>query len=312
MFAKPITLLSLAALGQAREFSRQACDAVPGNATATAARIVYDDRIKANARKADFDSSTGPYGPDFVKGQNLTFSQLVAFPAVPPSLFDTKVNAKPFEVQIKQSPPLHPDPDFSIFVPNPTNPSSAQTAVRRTKLSPSTTANLTTGIKTLHVSLRPSIEHPLNKSHEYSLVFLERGDFSADLFMLRTGTLLGSNGSTKNDLVLQGNTASGTKTLFTTPSTADAWTNIALQLDFSANTIQAFSSTGNAPLVQATAPLENDLSGNGQFHFGVNKNPTNPGADVLRSGLQESRILEGVVYGGTFVEDVGNGTVTLA
>jgi hypothetical protein len=143
-------------------------------------------------------------------------------------------------------------------------------------------------------------------------VFLERADFSANLFMLRTGTLLGSNGSTKNDLVLQGNTATGTETLFTTPFAANAWTNVALQLDFTANTLQVFTSTANQPLVKATEPLPNDLSGNGAFHFGVNKNPTDPGADVLRQGFQPSGILEGVVYGGIFVEDTANATVTLS
>jgi hypothetical protein len=199
--------------------------------------------------------------------------------------------------------------DKSIFAPGGNN---AQTAVRRTELNPNGGGNTTTGVKTLNVSLRPSCEHPLNNSHEYSLVFLERADFSANLFMLRTGTLLGSNGSTKNDLVLQGNTAAGTKTLFTTPFTEGAWTNLALKLDFTANTIQVFQSSGNSPLVQATDPLPNDLSGNGAFHFGVNKNPTEPGADILRSGFQEAGILEGVVYGGIVIEDAADATATVA
>ncbi|PZD27003.1 hypothetical protein A1F97_10812, partial [Pyrenophora tritici-repentis] len=73
-------------------------------------------------------------------------------------------------------------------------------------------------------------------------------------------------------------------------------TNLALQMDFNANTIQVFQSSDNAPLAKATEPLANDLSGSGQLHFGANKNPTSPGTDVLRSGFQESGILEGVVY----------------
>jgi hypothetical protein len=201
--------------------------------------------------------------------------------------------------------------DQSIFVPGNVA-ANAQTAVRRTELNPNGGGNTTTGVKTLHVSLQPSATNPLNTSHEYSLVFLERADFSANLFMLRTGTLLGSDGSTKNDLVLQGNTAKGTKTLFTTPFTDGEWTNLALTLDFNANTIQVFQSSGNAPLTKSTEALPNDLSGNGLFHFGVNKNPVNPGADVLRSGDQESGILEGVVYGGIFVEDTAKNAATLA
>lgn len=228
------------------------------------------------------------------------------------------MGAKAFEVQIKcvsHSPPTHfppnnPSSDQSIFVPG-NNPANAQTAVRRTELSPSGGGNTTTGIKTLHFSLQPSLTNPLNTSHEYSLVFLERADFSANQFMLRTGTLLGSNGSTKNDLVLQGNTATGTKTLFSTPFTPDTWTNLALQLDFDKNTVQVFQSKGSEKLVKVTEKLDNELAGNGQFHFGVNKNPTDPGADVLREGFQESGILEGVVYGGIFVEDSEGGEVTL-
>ncbi|OAG08734.1 uncharacterized protein CC84DRAFT_1204022 [Paraphaeosphaeria sporulosa] len=300
MVAKSILLLAVAAIARARAVTQQDC-----NSTAvdkTAATIVYDGRVKENATKADFDTTTGPFGKDFVKGQNLTFSQLVAFPSVEPSNFDAQVGAKAIEVQIN---------DQSIFVPG-NNIANAQTAVRRTELNPNGGGNTTTGVKTLHVSLQPSAQHPLNISHEYSLVFLERADFGANLFMLRTGTLLGSNGGTKNDLVLQGNTAAGTKTLFTTPFTEGVWTNLALQLDFTANTIQVFQSSGSAPLVQATEPLPNDLTGNGQFHFGVNKNPTDPGTDVLRSGFQESGILEGVVYGGIFVEDTASSSVTLA
>lgn len=64
--------------------------------------------------------------------------------------------------------------------------------------------------------------------------------------------------------------------------------------------------------MQQTEPLPNDLSGNGAYHFGLNKNPVNPGADSLREGIQEAGILEGVVYGGIFVEDSANGTVTLS
>ena len=78
------------------------------------------------------------------------------------------------------------------------------------------------------------------------------------------------------------------------------------------STVQVFSSTGNDELAQQTEALPNDLSGNGQLHFGVNKNPVNPGADILRTGFQEAGILEGVIYGGIFVEDSADGTLTLS
>ncbi|RMZ69298.1 endoglucanase c [Pyrenophora seminiperda CCB06] len=295
MFAKSLAVLSIAAIAHGRVV-------VVNERQAAAPAIVFDGRVKSTATQADFDTATGPFGKDFVKGQNLTFSTLVAFPNVPASLFDTAVGAKPIEVQIN---------DKSIFVPGDVA-ANAQTAVRRTELNPNGGGNTTVGIKTLHVSLQPSAAHPLNISHEYLLTFLERSDFGANLFQLRTGTLLGSDGSSKNDLVLQGNTAAGTKTLFTTPFTAGVFTNLALQMDFTANTIQVFQSSGTAPLAKATEPLPNDLSGNGQFHFGANKNPVNPGADVKTTGFQESGILEGVVYGGIFIEDTASGSVTLS
>ncbi|PZC88424.1 hypothetical protein A1F95_10928 [Pyrenophora tritici-repentis] len=280
MLAKYLAVLSVAAIAHGRVVVVKDRQAVAP---------VFDGRVKAAATAADFDTAASPFGKDNVKGQNLTFSQLIAFPDVPASLFDAGVGAKAIEVQIN---------DQSIFVPGGLNPNGG--------------GNTTIGIKTLHVSLQPSATNPLNTSHEYLLTFLERADFSANLFVIRTGTLLGSDGSTKNDLVIQGNTGAGTKTLFTTPFTAGVWTNLALQLDFTANTLQVFQSSGNDALVKATEPLANDLSGNGEFHFGVNKNPTDAGADVLRSGFQESGILEGVVYGGIFIEDSASGTVTLS
>jgi hypothetical protein len=47
---------------------RQTCD--DANITVAAASIVFDGRVNANATNTDFDSSTGPYGPDFVRGQS--------------------------------------------------------------------------------------------------------------------------------------------------------------------------------------------------------------------------------------------------
>ena len=64
------------------------------------------------------------------------------------------------------------------------------------------------------------------------MVFLERADFAGNLFMLRTGTLIGSDGSSKNDLVLFGNTQNGTPQLFTSPFDQTAFTNFALRMDF--------------------------------------------------------------------------------
>jgi hypothetical protein len=93
---------------------------------------------------------------------------------------------------------------------------------------------LTTGVKTLHFSMMPDTTRPLNVSHEYLMVFLETADFSANQFRIKTGTLIGSDGVTKNDLLVLGNTAAGNGLLFSTPFVADVFTNLALKLDFDA------------------------------------------------------------------------------
>lgn len=61
-----------------------------------------------------------------------------------------------------------------------------------------------------------------------------------------------------------------------------------------------------------TAAIKNDLSGQGQFHFGALKKPTGVGlTDITKQGFQESGIDEGVIYGGIFEEDSTGGCVSL-
>ena len=61
-----------------------------------------------------------------------------------------------------------------------------------------------------------------------------------------------------------------------------------------------------------TQPLKNDVSGQGQFHFGVLKKPVNGGADITKSGFQEAGINEGIIFGGIFEEDSATGCVSLS
>jgi hypothetical protein len=91
---------------------------------------------------------------------------------------------------------------------------------------------LTSGVKTLHFSIMPDATRPLNVSHEYLMVFLETADFSANQFRIKTGTLIGSDGATKNDLLVLGNTAAGNDPIFSTPFLDGVFTNLALKMDF--------------------------------------------------------------------------------
>lgn len=71
-----------------------------------------------------------------------------------------------------------------------------------------------------------------------------------------------------------------------------------------------FYSTGSDPLAQVTDALSNDVSGQGQFHFGVLKKPIGGGSDITKSGFQPSGINEGIIYSGIFEEDSSAGVIS--
>ncbi len=77
------------------------------------------------------------------------------------------------------------------------------------------------------------------------------------------------------------------------------------------STAQVFFSTGNSALKAVTQPIKNDLSGQGQFHFGVLKKGVDGSGDITKNGVQEAGINEGVIFGGIFEEDSSAGCVSL-
>ncbi|KAI3551360.1 hypothetical protein CSPX01_01277, partial [Colletotrichum filicis] len=100
--------------------------------------------------------------------------------------------------------------------------------------------------------------------------------------------------------------------LFKTKFTEGVFHNFALTLDFGKNLTQVYYSQGNAPLVAQGQPIENDISGQGQFHFGVLKKSINGTGDLTKSGFHESGINEGIIFGSIFEEDSIDGCVTLS
>jgi Glycoside hydrolase 131 catalytic N-terminal domain len=79
------------------------------------------------------------------------------------------------------------------------------------------------------------------------------------------------------------------------------------------STVQTFYSQNAAALTSVTGVLSNDLSGQGQFHFGALKKGTGEGlTDVTKQGFQESGINEGVIFGGIFEEDSTGACVSLS
>ncbi|KAI0204281.1 hypothetical protein F4808DRAFT_457384 [Astrocystis sublimbata] len=147
----------------------------------------------------------------------------------------------------------------------------------------------------------------------YQLVFLESNDFSTNQFVLKTGTILGANTEDPDTLQLFGNVnADNVQTLFSTPFTEDVFHNFALTLDFDALTTQVFYSTGTDELSAQTDAVANDVSGQGQFHFGVLKKGLNGGDDIVKNGEQEDGIDEGIIFGGIFEEDSSDGCISLS
>jgi hypothetical protein len=143
--------------------------------------ITHDGRIPSTLTKiSTFDTPSSPYSPDFVKGQDLKFSDIIRLPNIPSSHFDLP-GGKSLEVTITPK---------SIFRPGTSAP---QTGFRRVGLvlaGNSGTDASTTGVKTFHWSVRDTAK-PLNTSHEYINVWHERNDFSGSQFNFQTGTLIG-------------------------------------------------------------------------------------------------------------------------
>ncbi|KAJ9157256.1 hypothetical protein NKR23_g440 [Pleurostoma richardsiae] len=305
--------------------------------------IIFDGRVPSSLSLTDFDASGAgsPFGPDYVKGAGLEWSDILLFPSVPSSRFDNAAadgsagGFKPVEVTLS---------DKSIF--------QSQRGFRRAGLQfngdPNTGSPGYVGVKTLHWSVRQDAARPMNLSHEYLVrtfvsfplaffalhqqwetnektgekkaqwrltpsgyeqqnVWHEASDYSADQIMFEAGTILGQTGLPRSNFKIFDR---GMKQLWSTPIDATEWQNFAATLDLDKNTVRIYYSKGDAPLAAVTGALSADLSGGGQFQIGMLKKPTGT-SDVVNSGYQESGIKEGQIYGGLFVEDSTNGCISL-
>ncbi|KAK3329790.1 hypothetical protein B0H66DRAFT_468785 [Apodospora peruviana] len=256
--------------------------------------IVFDGRVKATTQLTDFDSySTSLFNAEYVKGQNLKWSQIVKFPTVNTSRFDNDTH-KPFEVTIS---------DTSIF--------QTQKGFRRAGLQFQGDTNngspASTGIKTIHFSIKQDPQRALNLSHEYLNVWHEAADYSANQFNFEAGTILGQTSLPRNTWKVLNRQ---NKQVWSTPIDNTEWQNFAITLDFGKNTLQVYYSKGDEPLKSVTSAVSNNNAGEGQYQIGMLKKPTGT-SDVVNSGFQESRINEGLIYGGLFIEDSAGGCVSL-
>ncbi|KAB5551083.1 hypothetical protein GE09DRAFT_1222894 [Coniochaeta sp. 2T2.1] len=259
--------------------------------------IVLDGRVKTSLTPTDFDSyATSPFNPDYVKGNDLKWSQILQFPSpLPQSRFDIPNGTfKPLEVTIS---------DASVF--------QSQKGFRRAGLQIQGDTNTgspgNTGVRTIHFSVKQDKARPLNLTHEYLNVWHEASDYSADQFMFETGTIIGQTGLAKDTFKVLNRR---NQLVWSTPIDYEAWQNFAITLDFGKNTLRVYYSKGDEPLKSVTSAVSNDNSGGGQYQIGILKKPTGT-SDVVNSGYQESGLNEGQIYGGLFIEDSSNGCISL-
>lgn len=285
--------------------------------------IVLDGRVPAGTKLTDFDAAeTSIFNPDYVKGNNLTWSQILRLPGCGPSRFSDGGRTVPVEVTID---------DRSVFM--------AQTGFRRAGLqfsedSPADPSD--EGVKTIHFSVKLDSARPFNLSHEYlvsrwlllsqlgvsntpfrrrdptltrsrQLLWHETADYSANQFNFQTGTIIGTDGASRDTYKVTGRAGA---VVATVARSADAWQNFAVTIDHAADTLRVYHSDGPSPLRPVSAAVPNDNSGGGQFQFGVLKKPTGTD-DVVNGGYQSPGLDEGLIYGGVFVEDSAGGCVSL-
>ena len=294
-----------------RSYLRLLC--FPLALTVASCPLTLDSRFPTNSSGASVDAGLLPFNSDYDLGQGQTWAQVLQFPSVSRSLFDSSGD-KPFEVTIS---------DKSIFL-------GTQTGFRRTELLPQRIPGdasmdplvntSTSGVQTFHLSIMRDETRPLNYSHEYYLSWLESADYSRDQITVGTGTLFGNGDNVTTPEVAQtlfvrsnDVNADAQKTLWQTPFTTETWHNLGLTLDFSQNTVQIFYSSNNASLERQGPAVGNDLSGHGEFHVGLLKKPTGLGlTDITTQGFQEGGINEGMIFGGVFEEDSSSGCVSLS
>ncbi|KAI1456605.1 hypothetical protein F4805DRAFT_221406 [Annulohypoxylon moriforme] len=255
--------------------------------------VVLSGFVPVDKTPTDFDSyATSPFNPDYIRGSEK-FSQILLFPDAGSSRFDN-ASTKSVEVTIN---------DKSIF--------QTQNGFRRAGLQIQGDTNEggpgTTGVRTLHFSVKQDPERTLNLTHEYLNVWHEASDYSANQFNFQTGTIIGKSGGNANTFKVlnRQNTQ-----VWETPTDPTAWQNFAITLDFVKNTLQVYYSKDDEPLKAVTDALANDNSGEGQYQIGILKKPTGT-SDVVNSGFQETGIDEGQIYGGIFLEDSANGCISL-
>jgi hypothetical protein len=144
--------------------------------------------------------------------------------------------------------------------------------MRRTELIPQTTAAINSGKVYYHFSLKRKDVNAPATTREHQIAF-----FESHFTELKSGWQSGASGV--SDPLLRWCVGGVTK--WSTEWLADEWHNVAYEIDFSANTVGFWHSTGSNPLVRTIAPVSASTSSNGaDWHVGVLELPRDGYADA--------------------------------
>ncbi|KAF2014835.1 glycoside hydrolase family 131 protein [Aaosphaeria arxii CBS 175.79] len=256
--------------------------------------IVFDGRVPVGTAPSFFDSyaTNTIYNPDYVKGNDLKWSEILKFPNGTASRFD---GDKYTSLEVTVS-------DKSIF--------QKQNGFRRAGLQflkDAADGPGTVGVKTLHFSVKQDAARPLNLTHEFLNVWHEAADYSSNQIQFQTGQLIGKSAADKEKFKILDRNGNS---LYSVAIDKTEWQNFAITLNYDKNQVQIYYSVGQAALKSVAGPSNVDLKGAGQFQLGILRKPTGS-SDVVNSGYHQKNLNEGQIYGGVFLEDSANSCVTL-
>lgn len=156
--------------------------------------------------------------------------------------------------------------------------------MRRTELIPQTTAAINKGKVWYHFSMMRSNTNAPATTREHQVNF-----FESHFTEMKVGWLSGASGTSDPNLRWMANSQSKWQTEFT----AGVWHNVAYEIDFSANTVAFWHSTGSDDLKLTVSAVSVSASSNGaDWHLGV--------LELPRSGYPDG--LEDLYFSGVYIE----------
>ncbi|KAI1170343.1 carbohydrate-binding module family 1 protein [Nemania sp. FL0916] len=161
--------------------------------------------------------------------------------------------------------------------------------MRRTELIPQTTAPINSGKVYYHFSMMRSNTNAPATTREHQINF-----FESHFTEMKVGWLSGASGTSDPNLRWMANS----QTQWMTEFTAGVWHNVAYEIDFSANTVAFWHSTGSDPLTLTVSAVSASTSSNGaDWHLGV--------LELPRSGYPDAN--EDLYFSGVYIE---SGSIT--